>query len=126
MISSTLAIQNIINDQREIMHHDRKPHPSIFTQNAITHYSFTSENTNIWIENSFVGPRWQLTHDHVITGVPENDWDICLEPGECIDVVPVGESDYEVRRYHIDEAVNSNEVAERANLRRLFAQRKAF
>ena len=126
MISSTLAIQNIVNDQREIMHHDRKPHPSIFTQNAIYHYQFTSENRNIWIENSFIGPRWQLTHDNIVTGVPENDWEIHLGPGECMDVVPVGESDYEIRRYHIDDAVNSNEVAERANLRRLFAQRKAF
>jgi galactokinase/mevalonate kinase-like predicted kinase len=126
MISSTVAIQNIVNDQRDIMHNDRKPHPSIFTQNAITHYQFTDENYNIWIENSFVGPRWTLTHDNVVTGVPENDWDITLEPGECIDVVPVGESDYEIRRYRIDEAVNSNELAERANLRRLFDQRRAF
>ena len=52
-------------------------------------------------------PRW-LTHDHVITGVPENDWEISLAPGECIDVVPVGETDYEVRRYRIDEPLNSN------------------
>ncbi len=126
MVSSTLAIQNIVNDQREIMHHDRKPHPSIFTQNAVTHYQFTPENQNIWIENSFIGPRWRLTRDHVITGVPENDWEISLEPGECMDVVPVGEGDYEVRRYHIDDAVNSNEVAQRANLRRLFAQRNTF
>ena len=126
MISSTVAIQNIVNDQRDIMHHDRKPHPSIFTQNAVTHYRFTADNRNIWIENSFVGPRWQLTHDNVVTGVPENDWDVRLEPGECIDVVPVGESDYEVRRYRIDDAVNSNELAERANLRRLFAQRRRF
>jgi len=126
MISSTVAIQNIVNDQRDIMHNDRKPHPSIFTQNTITHYRFTEENYNIWIENSFVGPRWTLTHDNVVTGVPENDWNITLEPGECIDVVPVGETDYEVRRYRIDEAVNSNELAERANLRRLFAQRRKF
>ena len=126
MISSTLAIQNVVNDQRDIMHNDRKPHPSIFTQNAIVHYKFTDQNYNIWVENSFVGPRWTLTHDNVVTGVPENDWDVTLEPGECIDVVPVGESDYEVRRYRIDEAVNSNELAERANLRRLFQQRRLF
>ena len=126
MISSTLRIQNLVNDQREIMHLDRKPHPSIFVQNAVTKIPFTDENSNIWIENSYIGPRWHLTHDHVITGVPENDWDISLEPGECIDAVPVGEDDYEVRRYRIDEPMNSNELAERANLRRLFAQRKAF
>ena len=126
MISSTLAIQNLVNDQRDIMHNNRKPHPSIFTQNAIVHYKFTEKNYNIWVENSYVGTRWTLTHDNVVTGVPENDWDITLEPGECIDVVPVGEKDYEVRRYRIDEAVNSNEPAERANLRRLFEQRRLF
>ena len=126
MISSTLAVQNLVSDQREIMHLDRKPHPSIFVQNAVTEVAFTEENRNIWIENAHVPKTWHLTHDHVITGVPQNDWDISLEPGECIDVVPVGENDYEVRRYRMDEPVNSNEVAERANLRRLFAQRRAF
>lgn len=126
MISSTLRLQNLVNDQRQIMHLDRKPHPSIFVQNAITEIPLKEENTNVWIENSYIGQHWHLTHDHVITGVPENDWDISLEPGECIDVVPVGDSDYEVRRYRIDEPLNSNELAERANLRRLFAQRAAF
>ena len=126
MISSTLRLQNLVNDQREIMHIDRKPHPSIFVQNAVTEIPFTVENNNIWIENSHVGRRWHLTHDHVITGVPENDWEMSLAPGECIDVVPVGDHDYEIRRYRIDEPLNSNEVAERANLQRLFDQRRAF
>ena len=126
MISSTLAVQNLVKDQREIMHLDSKPHPSIFVQNSVTEIAFTEDNTNIWIENSYVPKSWHLTHDHVITGVPRNDWDITLQPGECIDVVPVGDSDYEVRRYHIGDAVNSNELAERANLQRLFAQRREF
>ena len=126
MISSTLRLQNLVNDQREIMHLDRKPHPSIFVQNAVTEIPFTEQNSNIWIENSYIGKQWKLTHDHVITGVPENDWDISLEPGECIDVVPVGDSDYEVRRYRIDEPQDSNALAERANLPRLFAQRREF
>ena len=99
MISSTIRLQNLVNDQREIMHLDRKPHPSIFVQNAVMEIPFTEENSNIWIENSHIGRRWHLTHDHVITGVPENDWEISLAPGECIDVVPVGEKDYEVRQY---------------------------
>ena len=126
MISSTMRIQNLENDQRKIMHLDRKPHPSIFVQNAVMEINFTEENTNIWIENSHVGKRWQLSHDHIITGVPEKDWEMTLAPGECIDVIPVGDVDYEVRRYRIDEPLNSNELAERANLRRLFDQRKAF
>ena len=103
MISSTLRIQNLVNDQREIMHHDRKPHPSIFVQNAICKFRFTEENTNIWIENSYVGEGWTLTHDNIITGVPENNWKIDLAPGECIDVVPIGDQEYAIRRYHIDD-----------------------
>ena len=126
MISSTMRIQNLENDQRKIMHLDRKPHPSIFVQNAQMEISFTEENKNIWIENSYIGKGWVLSHDHIITGVPENDWQISLAPGECIDVVPVDERDYEVRRYRIDEPLNSNELAERANLRRLFAQRQVL
>ena len=103
MISSTMAIQNIVNDQRDIMHHDRKPHPSIFTQNAITKIPFTEQNQNIWIENSCVGEHWTLSHDHIITGVPDNDWTITLEPGQCVDIIPIGVTQYCVRRYDINE-----------------------
>ena len=103
MISSTLRIQNLVNDQREIMHHGRKPHPSIFVQNAICNFRFTEENTNLWIENSYVGEGWTLTHDNIITGVPENDWKLHLVPGECIDVVPIGDKEFAIRCYHIDD-----------------------
>ena len=123
MISSTLAIQNLVNDQRQIMHHDLKPHPSIFVQNSVTHYTFNADNRNIWIENSYVGEKWTLTQDNVVTGVPENDWEIRLEPGECIDVVPIGNEDYQVRRYHIDERVDSDMLSTRVNLERLWRQR---
>ncbi len=102
MISSTVALQNVVSDQRQIMHHDRKPHPSIFVQNAVTEIDFTADNTNIWIENSHIGPRWKLTRDNIVTGVPRNDWVISLAPGECLDIVPIGDDSYAVRRYNID------------------------
>lgn len=102
MISSMLAIQNRISDQREIMHRDRKPHPSIFVQNSITRRPFTRENSNIWVENSYIGEKWSLSHDHVITGVPENDWALELKPGQCVDIVPIGEKSYVVRPYDIN------------------------
>ena len=103
LISSMVTIQNLVNDQRRIMHHSTKPHPSMFVQNAITDYRLTSENTNVWIENSHVGAHWKLTHDHVITGVPENDFHVSLSPGQCVDVVPFGEHSWAVRCYHIDD-----------------------
>ena len=103
MISSTLAVQNIINDQREIRHHGHKPHPSIFVQNSRVDVKIKAENTNLWIENSHVGCGWRLYHDNVITGVPENDWDITLVAGQCIDIVPIGDTDYVIRPYRIDD-----------------------
>ena len=113
MISSMLAIQNIVNDQREIMHHGRKPHPSIFIQNAITDIKMTGDNTNVWIENSHVGAGWTLSHDNIVTGVPRNDWHLSLGAGQCVDVVPVGEADYVVRPYHIDDKFAGEEQQRR-------------
>lgn len=103
MISSTLAIQNRVNDQREIMHRDRKPHPSLFVQNSVLGIKFTPENSNIWVENSYIGPKWKFTRDNIVTGVPENDWDIDLAPGQCIDIVPLEEKNFMVRVYGIDD-----------------------
>ncbi|MCI8999304.1 MAG: bifunctional fucokinase/L-fucose-1-P-guanylyltransferase [Muribaculaceae bacterium] len=103
MISSMLKIQNLVNDQRRIMHRDRKPHPSIFVQNAITRQPFTSDNTNVWVENSFISEHWVLTTDNIVTGVPENDWSLTLPPGKCIDIIPVGDDEFAVRVYGIDD-----------------------
>ena len=110
MISSMVALQNVVSDQRRIMHHDRKPHPSIFTQNAITKIKFSADNKNIWVENSCIGPRWTLTRDNIVTGVPENDWQVTLEPGRCIDIVPIGDADdYAVRCYNISDRFDGQE-----------------
>jgi galactokinase/mevalonate kinase-like predicted kinase len=109
MISSTVAMQNVVSDQRQIMHHDRKPHPSIFVQNAVTNIAFTAENTNVWVENSYIGPRWVFSHDNIVTGVPENDWQVTLDPGQCLDIVPIGDDRYAVRPYHIDDRFAGDE-----------------
>jgi len=103
MISSTLAIQNLVNDQREIMHHGHKPQPSLFVQNSKTDITFTSDNYNLWVENSHIARGWTLTHDNIVTGVPQNDWHISLNPCQCLDIVPIGESDYVVRTYCIGD-----------------------
>ncbi len=165
MITSSVAIQNLVNDQRAIMHHGRKPHPSIFIQNATTHITMTEANTNLWIENSCVGGNWHISHDNIITGVPQNDWTVNLSAGQCVDIVPIGESDFAIRTYNIDDKfagneqqrrqfpvvgdvdsigrllpsllsgtanlqgyglVSAEELNDRANLRRLTAQREEF
>ena len=97
MISSTMAIQNLVYDQRAIMHLGVKAHPSIFTQNCHHEIKFQPTNRNTWIENSWVPSTWVLTHENIITGVPQNDWTISLSPGVCVDVVPLGENQWVVR-----------------------------
>ncbi len=99
IISSTLEIQNLVHDQREIIHRKVRVQPSIFTQNCISRITLTKDNPNIWIENSFIGKRWHISQKNVITGVPENDWEITLQPEDCIDIIPIGKDEYCARVY---------------------------
>ncbi len=103
MISSTLAVQNLVTDQREITLHRVKPHPAMFTQNARIEVQLKAENAELWIENSHVGKRWRLHHQQIITGVPENDWEIELPAQVCLDVIPLGESDFVARTYGFND-----------------------
>ena len=115
LLSSTLNIQNLVIDQRQIMHHKVKPHPAMFVQNADIHYKLTSENSEIWIENSCVGANWKLSRQNIITGVPVNDWTLEVPAGVCIDVVPMGEGNFVARPYGFLDAFKGN-LADEATL----------
>lgn len=104
LISSTLAIQNRVSDQRAIMHRKVKPHPAMFVQNAIVELKLTAENSDLWIENSHIGANWKLADKHILTSIPQNDWHLELQSGTCIDIVPYGEDSYAVRPYGFNDA----------------------
>ena len=99
LISSTLNVQNLVIDQREIMHFKVKPHPSMFVQNADIANPLTADNSELWIENSRIGKNWVLHQQHIVTGVPDNDWSLDVPTGVCVDVVPMGEKEYVARPY---------------------------
>ncbi len=99
LLSSTVAIQNKVCDQRRIMHLKVKPNPAIFIQNTESTATLSNNNDNIWIENSFIGDGWTFGRSQIITGVPRNDWKIKLPDNICVDVVPIGEKAYAVRPY---------------------------
>ena len=103
LISSTLAVQNLVRDQRAIMHRKVKPHPAMFVHNAAIDLTLTAENSELWIENSYIGKNWKLDNRHIITGVPVNNWELDLPSGVCIDVVPVGEQDWAARPYGFND-----------------------
>jgi galactokinase/mevalonate kinase-like predicted kinase len=99
LIASTLRLQNRVTDQRLKFSKEADRHPSIFQQNAVVGIQFTGENHHIWIENSVISGGWKPSHHHIITGVPENNWQLELPPGICIDLVPVGKDRFCVRVY---------------------------
>lgn len=103
MISSTLAVQNSVIDQREIMKKGVKKHPSVFVQNSDVKIAFTAENSEMWIENSCIGEKWTLSNRNIVTGVPENDWTLNLAPEQCVDVIPYGENQYIARPYGFND-----------------------
>lgn len=103
VIRSTALLQNRVLDQRRFAGGGAKQHPSMFVQNAVLDESLREPNHTVWLENCHVPNTWGLSHDHCITGVPENDWELQLEPGVCIDAVPVQESTWCLRVYGMDD-----------------------
>ncbi|MEP4892250.1 MAG: bifunctional fucokinase/fucose-1-phosphate guanylyltransferase [Aliiglaciecola sp.] len=103
LISSTLAIQNRVIDQRVIFHKDAKPHPSMFIQNAEVKVSLHAQQRNLWIENSFIGEKWELDSNHIITGIPQNDWEIKLPNSISLDIVPIDEDLFCIRPYGFND-----------------------
>lgn len=99
LVESSLALQNRVRDQRALATALAKPHPSLFVQNASLANPLEATHTNIWIENATIGPRWQIESNHVITGVPPNDWQVTLPSGLCLDVCPMRGGGHALRVY---------------------------
>lgn len=113
LISSTVAVQNLVRDQREIIQRRVKAHPAMFVQNALVDIKLHAENSEVWIENSHIPSTWKLAHQHIITGVPRNNWRLTLPAGLCLDIVPMGENDYVARPYGFNDAFKG-ELKERS------------
>ncbi len=103
LLSSTTRQMNSVKNQRLIMHHTIKRHPSIFTQNSVVRASVDLNAPDIWVENSYVPCTWTLAAQSIVTGVPVNNWLLAFRPGQCLDVEPVGKMEYVVRPYGFDD-----------------------
>jgi galactokinase/mevalonate kinase-like predicted kinase len=104
LITSNLAIQNRITDQREIWHRQIKPHPSIFILNAQVSAKLSPSHTQIWIENSIIPETWTLQKNHALTNIPENKWKLTLYSGNCLDIVPVDANEFIIRHYGFSDS----------------------
>ncbi len=99
LISSADAIQNLVKDQRFIIQKGVKRQSSVFTQNTIMANRPTAANICLWVENARLGEGWHFSSHNIVTGIPENDWNVTLADGQCLDIVPVNGEDYVLRPY---------------------------
>ncbi len=65
--------------------------------------SSAGDHAPLWIENSFLPSSWRLSSGHVLTNIPPNDWTVALEPGICLDFVPLDGDRVAIRPYGIDD-----------------------
>ena len=103
LITSNLSIQNRITDQREIWHRQVKPHPSIFVLNSEVSAKLNSGQANVWIENAHIPAGWRLHKNHALTNIPENNWNIELNEGTCLDLVPIDAQQVVIRNYGFND-----------------------
>ncbi|MBI4327368.1 MAG: bifunctional fucokinase/L-fucose-1-P-guanylyltransferase [Chloroflexi bacterium] len=105
MIEAVSHLQNLELDETKLGLMGARRHPDQYLQNSRFEIPLRQEeNHTLWIENSVVPASWQLGHDHVLTGVPANQWDLQLEPGVCLDFVPIGVTGFCVRLYGINDS----------------------
>jgi len=78
-------------------------HPDMHLQNCAFLSSREPGIAPLWVENSCVPSSWRLARAHVLTGIPENQWDLALESGVCLDFIPVAEDTLCLRFYGIDD-----------------------
>jgi len=105
MIESASALQNEKLEQSSFSRGGVRAHPDVYVLNS--DFAFTSRSAgsrHIWVENCGLPPDLPLATENVLTGIPAGDWTFRIEPGVCIDMVPVGESQWCTRMYGFDDA----------------------
>jgi len=104
MVESIAALQNLVLDEASTGRTGAGQQSDQVTQNSRFDVTLRREsNHTLWVENSVVPSGWQLASQHVLTGVPENDWTLRLHPGVCLDFVPIGQAQFCVRAYGFND-----------------------
>ena len=104
LIESVSAIENRENTRLQSGWAGRQPHPDQHVQNS--NFSIPlrrQENHTLWIENATVPATWTIASEHVLTGIPANDWSLRLQSKQCLDILAVGAHDFAIRPYDIDD-----------------------
>ena len=108
-----------------------RSHPDQFVLNSVFDPpTRQAANHTLWVENSVIPASWHLAREHILTGVPPNEWELTLEPGVCLDFVPIGAQDYCIRVYGLDDpfrgAVGNRETLWLGRPAALWAERRGL
>ena len=104
MLHSIYELQNIMADQSKLGAVPSLAQPRQFVQNSVFLAPLRrEENHSLWVENSRIPSTWRIAAENILTGVPENDWELELENGVCLDFVPV-EQETALRVYGYSDA----------------------
>lgn len=103
LLASVAQLQHPASRQRSFGHASMEIRVEPVILNADVGVELTEANRYIWIENSVVPSSWRLSERHVITGIPENDWSLSLDPGACLDVTPLKNGLLCFRPYGFDD-----------------------
>ncbi|MDP6490216.1 MAG: bifunctional fucokinase/fucose-1-phosphate guanylyltransferase [Kiritimatiellia bacterium] len=104
LLASVRHLQEPAFEQRSFGHASFDPPFLPVIQHASVEAKVRTRNRHIWIENSVLPESWTLSERHVLTGIPENDWELALAPGCCIDVAPLDSGAICLRGYGFDDA----------------------
>lgn len=105
VIESMYELQTLVNDQTALGAVPSLAQPKQFIQDS----SFgvpvrRQENELLWVENSTIPSSWKIRRRHMLTGVPDNDWQLDLPEGICLDFAPIGQTATAIRSYGFTDA----------------------
>ena len=105
LIDSNRRLQNVGIDQTQMGEISAQAHPQQFILNSKIDIALEpGVNHTLWIENSHVAAGWTLHHEHAITGVPDNNWEIKLPQGRTLHFVPVEGRAYAIMSCGFDDS----------------------
>ena len=64
-----------------------------------------AEQAFLYVDNACVSEQWALARNHILIGVPMNDWKIALKDGQCVQVVAIGEGAWAVCPFVFDASL---------------------
>ena len=100
VIESMYALQNVVTDQSRLGAVPSLAQPKQFVQDTTFDVPLRrQENEALWVEGSHIPKTWTLGKRHMLTCVPENDWNIALSDGDCLDFVPISDRQTAIRQY---------------------------